>query len=261
VAVATPHQQFIAGLIASGWTILAVEPLVGARNPSKVHIRRGRVTHGLLVYAWRITPEGKGRAKAGRTDLDYRIQTTRSHDSPLQVIPGHVTLGIGWDDERQVFAAFDPWVKRFTGVSSSVHIHRALLDRAAGDQWAEERRDDGPEVAFQLAFIDRYLSWAFGDDRRPLFRLRPASFARTDGHATLVIDQSREHGASEVRPNDHVVVLDRAGRVMDLSVWSVEQIQDIDRQTASGQYHRVVLQFACRRIGVIRDAKGIEDLA
>jgi hypothetical protein len=247
----SPHALFQSALADAGWQILTADEPHGGPNPTRLQTRRGKVQHRLLVYAWRITSEGTGRHKAGRMDLDYRIQTTRSHSGPIDVIPGHVTLGVGWDDERELFAAFDPWTKRFTGVSSSVHFHRSLLDSAATVEWVEEERDDGPEVAFVPSRIDQYLAWAFGEGPRPLFRVTPERFEADGDLATLLIDPIRERLAYGIRPRDSLVVVSN-GQIADRSVWSVREIDPEERPTQSGNYNRVALRMTCRRIGVIK---------
>jgi hypothetical protein len=253
-----PEERFLAALTDAGWKILSAQPLIGTGNPMVIQIIRAKVRHGLLLYTWRVTNEGKGRKKAGRQDTDFRVQTTRSHEGPLRAEPGHVTLGLGWDEERGVFAAFDPWIKRFTGTSSSVHFHRSLLDEGARTQWVEEMREDGPETAFTPAMVDRYLGWAFGDAERPLFRFRPEEFTRTGESATLVVKTALD--SLKARPGDSCLVLASDGRVADKSVWRIGFIQDIERVTVSGNYHRVALQFSCTRLGVILNEPGIEGL-
>jgi restriction-modification system family protein len=254
-----PHSELRAALAAAGWSIMIHEPLHGSGNPERLRIRRGRVEHRLLAYAWRITSEGTGRTKAGRADLDYRIQTTRSHDGPLQTIAGHTSLGVGWDEERKVFAAFDPWMKRFTGRSSSVHFHRSLLDAGSADAWAEESREDGPEVAFAGEQVNRYLAWSFGPERRPLFRIEPETFHASGDSANLTLDPLRERTGYALRPGDTLAIM-RGGRVDDASIWAVESIEQIDRPTQSGNYNRVTLSIGCRRVGVIREPTAIEGL-
>ena len=252
-----PHEVFVEALTAAGWDVVRTEPAHQGPNPGIVEIRRDRTSHLLLVYAWRITSEGTGRVKAGRTDLDYRIQTTRSHGGPLEILPAHVTLGLGWDGDRAVFGAFDPWMKRYTGVSSSVHFTRALLDAGAREGWAEELREDGPEVAFSSPHVDRFLEWAFSWERRPLFKIEPERFDRNDQEALMVIDPLRDRQGYALRPGDSVVILTN-GRIADPSIWAVTQINQVDKTTSSGNYNRVMLEFSCRRTGVINDVAALE---
>src|SRR6266511_2435615 len=96
----SPHDQLVQTLADAGWTVTDQARVGSGPNPTRLHIRRGRLQRRLLVYAWRITSEGKGRKKAGREDLDFRIQTTRSHEGPLLTPPGYVACGIGWDEDR-----------------------------------------------------------------------------------------------------------------------------------------------------------------
>jgi restriction-modification system family protein len=248
-----PHDRFLAALSGANWTVVTSARLGTGPNPTRAEIRRGRLHRRLLVYAWRITPEGKGRTKAGRQDQDYRIQTTRSHQGPLLNLPGYLGCGIGWDDERDVFAAFDPWVKRNTGSSSSVHIPRALLDGAAKSAWSElERPEHGPEAGFQPSEVNHFLSWATELGIRRLVQLDPTKFERDDELATVVVDPWAQHLAGWLRPGDRIVLV-RSSKLVDDSVWTIDQIGAEARGTASGNYHRMLLRFRCVRYGVIRD--------
>ena len=256
----SPHDRFVQALAGAGWTLLHRSPIGTGPNPTRVELRRGRLQRRLLVYAWRITLEGKGRRRAGRADLDYRVQTTRSHEGPLLVLPGFVGCGIGWDEERVIFAAFDPWVKRHTGASSSVHFPRALLDTAAASGWEElERPENGPQVAFQPGQIDRFLSWAVGLQRRRLIILEPEQFEREDERASVVVDPWRERRASWLRPGDQLV-LEEQGKLLDMNVWEIDAIGAQQRQTRSGQYNRTALRLLCHRYGIVRNSEWVEEV-
>ena len=74
--VASPHELFRHARSDAGREVLRAEPVCGGPNPT-MEIRRGKVTHLLLVYPWWITSEGTGRVQAGRADLDYRIRGGR----------------------------------------------------------------------------------------------------------------------------------------------------------------------------------------
>jgi len=249
----SPHDLFVAALAESGWTVTERLPVGSGPNPSQVQVRRGRLQRRLLVYAWRITSEGKGRKKAGREDLDYRIQTTRSHEGPLLTPAGHVSCGIGWDDERDVFASFDPWVKRYTGKSSSVHFPRTLLDDAATEGWSElDLPKYGPETSFRASEINRFLAWAVGLQRRRLVVLDPDEFHPAEERAEVIVDWWKEPLVSWLRPGDHLV-LRRASELLDSSIWSIDGIEGEPQETPSGKYQRTLLRFRCTRYGVIRN--------
>ena len=72
--LASPHELFRHARSDAEREVLRAEPVCGGPG---MEIRRGKVTHLLLVYPWRITSEGTGRVKAGRADLDYRIRGGR----------------------------------------------------------------------------------------------------------------------------------------------------------------------------------------
>lgn len=107
-----PMDHVLEAFDRHAWTRLAVEPLSGRPsmpNPSRVDLVRGKQRLSLIAYAWKITGEGKGR-----TGTDYRIQTTRSHETDLLIEPPRLTLGFGVDPEREVIAVFDGWTKRWS---------------------------------------------------------------------------------------------------------------------------------------------------
>jgi hypothetical protein len=103
----TAHSTFTQTLADHDWTIIESRPFTsgGGPNPTYLVAQHGRVVLRLLVYAWNITGEGKGRVKT-----DYRVQTTRTHEGDLVTEKGWISVGLGWNEDRGVFAAFDPWV-------------------------------------------------------------------------------------------------------------------------------------------------------
>jgi hypothetical protein len=211
-----------------------------------------------MVYAWRITLEGKGRTKAGRDDLDFRVQTTRTHEGPLLTSIGYVGCGIGWDEQRNVFAAFDPWVKRYTGQSSSVHFPRSLLDAGAVSGWTQEELPaHGPEVVFHPSQVDRFLEWTVGIRGQRLMALKPLNFQTNGDSGEFTFDNRKEPQAAWLRERDHVVLRD-GGKLLDNSVWTIDEIQDVPVQTSSGNYQRIYLKFRCSRYGIIENATWLE---
>lgn len=249
----SPHDLFAEAIADAGWTLTLRRPFGGGPNPTQFEIRRGRERRRLFVYAWRITLEGKGRRRAGRKDIDYRIQTTRTHDGPLMTPVGYVGCGIGWDEERDVFGAFDLWAKRETGRSSSVHFQRSLLDGAATAGWAEVDREDGPEAAFNPSFFDRFLSWAVALKRPELQLVTPETFNRLGNEAEIVVDPWIQKRANRLRPGDHIVAEGDSG-LLDDSIWIVRSIEARQRATASARYNRPLFLFRCVRHGVIVNA-------
>jgi len=242
-----PHPLFVEALEQAGWLLVEQRQFFPTGpNPTVLVARRGRRTLRLLVYAWRITDEGQGRQKAGRSDRDYRVQTTRSHEGDLLALPGHLAAGLGWDSERELFAAFDPWIKRTTGSSSSVHITRDLLDRAAADGWAEEERPDGPECAFRAAEVPRYLGWLMALHQPRYVQLRPDVFDVEPERCHAEVSQPGKE-ALALRRGDHFAVVGRGGRDGQ-GVWQVEEVVT-SRVRPDGGNQRVQLAFDARLIG------------
>jgi hypothetical protein len=85
-----------------------------------------------------------------------------------------------------------------------------------------------------------------------LVQLDPTKFERDDELATVVVDPWTEPLAGWLRPGDRIVLV-RSNKLLDDSVWTIEQVDAEPRETASGNYHRALLRFRCERYGVIRD--------
>ena len=244
----SPHDQVVEALATAGWAVIARSPLGKGSNPSRLHIRRGRRDLRLLVYAWRITSEGKGRSRD-----DLRVQVTRSPEGPLIHLPGYLTCGIGIHHDIGVFGAFDPWVKRYASHSSSVHFPQELLDRAARDGTARRDTDDhGPQLYFRPETIPTFLDWAVALSRRRVVKLAAGKedFKRDGETAAIVAERQAQPLANWVRLNDHIVVTQKNSSqdLLDGNVWIVDGItwDKDDRPRAQG-----AIRFDCRRHGVI----------
>lgn len=251
MAAVTPHTVLIEALTSQDWTLAESRPVVagGGPNPSYLVVQRGRTALRLLTYAWRITGEGKGRV-----GTNYRVQATRSHDGDLLTEEGWVSLGLGWDEARQVLAAFDPWIKRTTGRSNSVHIRRSLLDGAQANGWATEERDDGPECAFQPSRVADYLQWTLDMQQPRFLKLAPDTFT-VDGRRCSVRVFPRSGGvAFRLRPGDHFTLVD-GPKAIHHGVWRVEQVDTERTQRDSGS-QRVELIFTGALVGALTRATG-----
>jgi hypothetical protein len=264
MVLSAAHQRFRDALEAAGWQIMQDVPLSGndrAANPSRLRVRRGLLQRQILAYAWRIQDEGKGRVKAGRADLDWRIETTRSHDGDLLAPPGHLSVGLGWFADRGVFAGFDPWVKRTTGKTSSVHFTDVLLRAGAAHGWAEEMRHDGPTCSFRPELVDRFLSWALECSHDTLLMtVNPMEYSLDDQDvARLRLDPWRSWRYFDLRSGD-CLVLSRDGQLLSDVVWRIEAI-DTDRQKSTGGSNRPYLVLRCRRHGIVRDEAWIGELS
>lgn len=248
------HALFRDALSEAGWQIDQDVPLSagGGPNPSRVHIRRGRLERRLLVYAWKVTSEGTGRKKAGREDLDWRVQTTRSHEDDLLAPPGHLSVGLGWFEPLGVFAAFDVWVKRTTGKSSSAHFSDALLKRGAAEGWAEELRRDGPTCSFLPAQVDRFLGWLLERNEARVVAVDPMEYSTDAREVTRVqVDPRKDWRYFALRPDDYMV-LRRGTRLLDRSLWRIASVET-DRRTSSAGSNRPYLYMNCHRHGIVRD--------
>jgi hypothetical protein len=254
MTLAPAHARFRQALVDAGWQIGQDSPLSdhGGPNPSRLHIKRGRLERRLLVYAWNITSEGTGRKKAGREDLDWRVQTTRSHEGDLLAPPGHLPVGLGWFQQLGVFAAFDVWVKRTTGRSSSAHFSDALLHEAADAEWAEQMRPDGPTCSFVPGQVDRFLSWLLERNEAQVVPVDPIDFATPDpDHTRVEVDPRKDWRYFALRPNDYLVLC-RNKKLLDRSLWRIERVET-DRRTSASGSNRPYLYMDCRRHGIVRD--------
>lgn len=252
MSLPTAHQRFRDALTEAGWIIEQDQPWTrpGAANPSRLVIRRSRLQRHLFVYAWEVTPEGKGRKKAGRDDLDWRVQTTRSHEGDMYSPPGHLAVGLGWHTEQEVFAAFDVWIKRTTGTSSSVHLTRQLLNAGQADGWSEETGKGGPTCAFTANNVNRYLAWLSDRDANRVVAIDPVSHHLDGDRLTVRLEPRKDWRYFSVRIGDHIV-LRRKGSLLDRSLWVVDALET-DRQQTEGGRNKPFLDLSARRRGVVR---------
>lgn len=242
----------------AGWTVAARESVAGGRsvNPSRVDLVRGKQHFLLLAYAWRITPEGKGRS-----GTNYRIQTTRSHKGDLLHEDGRQTVGFGVDAEREVIAVFDGWTKRVTGSSSSVHMERATLDKAVTGGFAvEEPHWDGRAVA-RYSDVSLLLPWISGQQVPRTAAVQPLSYDISDDHATVGADLWNSAPAAWLRRGDRLVLANRDGNdLLDTAIWQITELK-IETVTQEGRNPRSSVTFTCRRYGRVTTANRATFLA
>ncbi|WP_104062506.1 hypothetical protein [Arthrobacter sp. 4R501] len=231
----------------AGWTVAARESVGGGRsvNPSRVDLVRGKQSFSLLAYAWKITHEGKGRA-----GMNYRIQTTRSHEDDLLAQNGRQTVGFGVDADRQVVAVFDGWTKRATGSSSSVHIKRATLDKAAADGFAVQEPRWDSRAAARYSDIHLLLPWISEQQATRTAAVQPLDYRFSDDRAitTVVADLWDSAPAAWLRRGDLLVLANRNGDdLLDTAIW---QITDLTVAVIrEGRNPRRKVTFTCRRYG------------
>lgn len=234
----------------AGWTTAARESVGGGRsvNPTRVDIVRGNECFSLLAYAWKITHEGKGR-----TGVNYRIQTTRSHNDDLYVEEGRQTVGFGVDADRQVIAVFDGWTKRATGRSSSVHIKRATLESAAADGFAEQvPRWDG-RAAARYSEVDRLLQWISEQQPTRTAAVQPLDYVISDDRTktTVVADLWDSAPAASLRRGDRLVLASRDGSgLLDTAIWQISALT-VETVIREGRNPRRKVTFSCRRYGQV----------
>jgi restriction-modification system family protein len=253
-----PLEALLKAFRAAGWKVELRQPVSqkGGPNPTRIDLRRGGEVRRFLVYSWYLTNEGKGRTKD-----DLRIQTTRTHPGPLMVEDGRVTIGIGWDRRRDVFAAFDGWTKRHTGSSSSVHVKDELLERALEEGWAEGDLRWDPRATFTAASVDRLLAWvAAAQAEQREAPMKALEMDRLDHEtAEIVGDVWRSGPAPWLREGDRLIATDGKKKLVDDSLWRVEELESLSVPTDSGRYNRTRIRFRCRRVGTVRDP-GVLDL-
>jgi hypothetical protein len=248
VSAVSAVDDVIAAFELAGWTpVLREKVNDSSPNPTRADLARGKQRLPLLIYAWRVTGEGKGRV-----GTDYRIQTTRSHDGDLLMEPDRLTLGFGVDAEREVLAVFDGWTKRATGSSSSVHIQRSTLDAAQQAGYAEDGHPWDSRAVTRLAEPDNLLDWVARQSRRRTAAVQPVEHSITGDTATVVADLWNAPTGSWLRPGDHLVLADAAGKkLLDTTLWSVDSVK-VKTVNPGERYPRRRATFTCRRAGRIR---------
>ncbi|EKT80496.1 hypothetical protein WSS_A22018 [Rhodococcus opacus M213] len=232
-----------------GWVAALREEVNGSSpNPTRVDLVRRKQRLALLVYAWKVTGEGKGR-----TGTNYRIQTTRSHDSDLLTEPKRLTIGFGIDAERGVLAVFDGWTKRATGRSSSVHIERGTLEAAQRDGYAEAGYPWDSRAATRIAQPDNLLPWISNQYETRTAAVHPVEHSIDHDAATIVADLWNAPTASWLRPGDRLVMADTAGEsLLDTALWAVESV-NVTIVNPGERYPRRRATFVCRRTGRVRN--------
>lgn len=259
VGVVSAIEDVLAAFTARGWTVTKKERVSGGRspNPTRVDVTISSKQRLLLVlYAWRITGEGKGR-----TGKNYRIQTTRSHDGELLSERGRLTLGFGVDRERDVLAVFDGWTKRNTGNSSSVHITRALLDEAAANSFSTDGPRWDARAACRITAVDLLLPWIRRQNIPREAAVQVLGHEVTGETATASADLWDSAPAAWLRVGDRLALANRAGdQLVDNSLWTVTSLAVT--VTQDGRYPRRSITFDLRRYGRVNNpARVLEGLA
>lgn len=246
-------EDVLAAFSKHGWTEVSKETVSGGRspNPTRVDLAFGKQRLSLVLYAWKVTGEGKGRSGD-----NFRIQTTRSHEGELLSEDDRLTLGFGIDAERDVFAVFDGWTKRNTGSSSSVHIKRALLDEAIMNGFSSDGPAWDARAACRTSDLGSVLPWIDQQVRPRLAAVQALRCEVKGERATATADLWDSAPAAWLRIGDRLVLVDRAGgRLVDDSIWTVKNL-DVT-VTTPGRNPRRSITFILKRFGRVKNEAGI----
>lgn len=244
----------LAALEERGWGTVSRQPVSGrSPNPTRVDLMHGPRGLPLVVYAWKVTGEGKGRS-----GNNYRIQTTRSHDGELLSDDSRLTVGLGLDEDRAVIVAFDGWTKRNTGSSSSVHIKRSLLDAAATLGFSTDGPPWDARAACRQDEVDKLLPW-IADQRKRRFAPVVALTHSVSGDAAVATaDLWDSAPAAWLRVHDHLVLVDQSGsNLLDDSIWTVTDLAV--NVVTPGRNPRRTISFQLTRHGRVQDQKQVLD--
>lgn len=247
-------DEILAALEDRGWSAANIQPVFGrSPNPTRVDLVHAGRGLPLVLYAWKVTGEGRGRR-----GNNYRIQTTRAHEGELLNDPHRLTLGLGLDQERDVVVAFDGWTKRNTGSSSSVHIKRSLLDAAATTGFSTDGMDWDSRVACRRSEIEKLLPWVAAQRNRRVAPVVALSQSISGDTAVATADLWDSAPAAWLRPGDHLVLVDQAGtRLVDDSIWTVREIGV--EVTTLGRNPRRTINFNLTRHGRAQDPNRVLD--
>ncbi|MGW5286058.1 hypothetical protein [Rhodococcus pyridinivorans] len=231
-----------------GWVAARCQKVNGSSpNPTRVDLVRGKQKLFLLIYAWKVTLEGKGRI-----GKNYRIQTTRSHSTDLLTEPNRLTIGFGIDTDRDVMAVFDGWTKRATGRSSSVHIERAMLEAAQRDGYAQAGPPWDSRAATRIVEPDNLLSWINKQREMRTAAVQPVEYLINEKSATVVVDLWSASPAAWLRQQDRLIIADFDNQtLLDTALWTVESV-DVSIVNPGERYPRRRATFKCRRAGRVR---------
>lgn len=235
----TLHEAFAKSLSDAGLQILGCDPVSGrwrSPNPTRITVRRGRTTASYDVFLWNVTHEGKGRSGD-----NWRIQATSFGKKNTPVDVTRNTIGLGWHAESGVYVAFDPWVKRSPGTSSSVHIHDDLLREAAAKGVIRTCHRDhtwDPRLAFTPGNAPELFAWMQHLWRHKDVDLAVVSYSQpTPDHIVAEADPApnASPNAAGVRPMDRVAIYDDHGVRLTNYYWRVMGIDVKDVTSGSGR--------------------------
>lgn len=244
-------DEVLAAFTQHRWKVALCERVSGGRspNPTRVDLVRAKQRLRLVMYAWNVTGEGKGRSGD-----NFRIQTTRSHDGDLLSESGRLTLGFGIDADRDVFVVFDGWTKRNTGRSTSVHIKRTLLDSAVEDGFSTDGPPWDARAACIKAEMESLLPWIYEQWEPRLAAVQALAYEVRGEEAEARSDLWASAPAAWLRVEDQLVLADRDGeRLVDPSIWTVKHL--FVTVAGESRYPRRTISFRLRRFGRVKNAE------
>jgi putative restriction endonuclease len=135
-------ERLVEGFASSGLAV--VNEYDASARPVTLTLSDGRE---FRVFCWNVTTGGRGRSPT-----EYRIQTTRPGDSPF-VVAGAETLVLGYDEDRDIFVAWNAARHPNPSSSASLQVPLETLERAAETGFAaRERPLAGDTVEIVTAF-------------------------------------------------------------------------------------------------------------
>jgi putative restriction endonuclease len=140
-------ERLIDGLVNSGF--LVVNDFSPSDRPvSLTLLDREGGTSELRVFSWNVTSGGRNLPG------ELRVQATRAGNVPLYV-RGTRTLVLGYDDERDLFVAWDAERHPNPSESPSLQVRVDLLDEAATKGFAARPRPLGEPGVVEIITVFR----------------------------------------------------------------------------------------------------------
>lgn len=253
-------DRLLTAVERSGWKVTLREPVgaSGGPNPTRVDLSHRQQRRQLLLYAWQVHHEGKGRNKD-----DFRVQVTRTHTGDAFVFePGRTTVGAGWEPKRDVFAGFDGWTKRLlSGRSPSVHITETVLGQAAADGWAKAGTRWDERVAFTAENAGLFVGWMGemnGVREAPLNPIQVTPLGADE--AEIVGGFTKGQPTGWIRVGDRIVLVDGRRRLFNNTLWRVTRLDARTAIPPGRRNNRTQVHFFCERTGTIDDPAAVAAL-
>jgi len=186
-------ERLLEGLVSGGYAI--VNEFDSGARPVTIAVANADGVREFRVFCWNITPGGQGRSPDER-----RVQTTRPNDAPFLIPDDLQTLVLGYDEDHDLFAAWD--VEKHPNPSSSASLQiplgRATLEEGAATGFAARERqlEEGVVevvVVFRPELVADYL------DLLPAFSVSDPG----EGIATAAAGRGEERPLEELPGDIH----------------------------------------------------------